>query len=233
MKLLNIKVSMGTEILFALLAVISMLFALLAYRFGQVWLICYTAITLILANTMGPKVVGIFGFAITAGTPLFAGLPIATDLLAERYGVRSAQQAVYGAFLGMLFFSLAILLVLPMTALPFATSAAEGLDAVLGTTLRLMIASPVAYLIWQLIDIKIYEHVHRWSGDRLLWLRNNVSTLTAQAGSTLTFFALGFYGTETPWLNIAFVTICFYWIIALIDTVIVYAARHITPQDLR
>lgn len=216
---------MSTELAFILLAIISMTFAVVAFYLGKIWLIGFTAVTLLLANMVGPKVVSVFGLAITAGTPLFAGLPIATDLLSEYYGKKAAKQAVYIAFGGMMFFSAASYFVLTMEALPFAAVAGGAVDTIFTTSLRLMIASPVAYLIWQLVDIQVYEYIHNKTGETHLWLRNNVSTIVAQAGSTVTFFFLGFYGTGQPWMEIALVTIVFYWVIAFFDTGAMYATK--------
>ena len=58
-----------------------------------------------------------------------------------------------------------------------------------------------------------------------------MSTIIAQAGSTYTFFAMAFAGTDVPWINIATVTVGFYWVIALIDTIIVYLAIKIEPRE--
>ena len=222
---------METEFFFFALAVLSMAGVLLAFTAGRVWLIGSTAVLLVLANIVGPKVVSVFGFAITAGTPLFAALPLATDLLTERYGKAAAKQAVWLAFSVMFFFIAIGYLITAMNPLPFATEAGAIVDGIFAQSLRLLVASPVAYLIWQFIDIALYHAILKRTGEGHLWLRNNVSTFVAQAGSTLTFFVLAFLGTGVPWFEIALVTIGFYWVIALIDTVIVYASRAITPLD--
>ena len=222
---------MSTEFAFIALAAVSMGFAVVAFYLGKVWLIGYTVATLLLANMVGPKVVSVYGLAITAGTPLFAGLPIATDLLSEYYGKAIARQAVYIAFGGMMLFSVASFFVLAMEALPFATVPGGAVDTIFTTSLRLMIASPVAYLLWQLVDIQVYSAIHNWTGEGFLWLRNNISTIVAQAGSTVTFFFLGFYGTGQPWIEIAVVTIFFYWIIAICDTSVIYATKAIKKRS--
>ena len=224
---------METEIAFILLSAVSMSFVLLAYLQGQIWLVGVTASLLVLANVIGPKVVSVFGFAITAGTPLFASLPLATDLLTEKYGRNAAKQAVYVAFFGMLFFAAISYFVLNMQVLPFAQQAGDAVDTIFAASIRLMIASPVAYLVWQMVDISLYHHILKRTGESKLWLRNNISTFVAQAGSTISFFFLGFYGTETPWLNIALVTIIFYWIVAAADTAIIYWCRSVEPRDLK
>lgn len=220
------------ELLFLSVTLISMAVVLISYKLGKAYVIALTAVGLVLANVVGPKIVSVFGFAITAGTPIFAVLPLATDLLTEKYGKKVARNAVFAAFLGMGLFILVSQLIIAMQGLSFAADANNAVDTILGASLRLMIASPIAYLIWQMVDIRVYAWIKQKTGEKLLWLRNNVSTVIAQAGSTYTFFALAFAGTGNPWVEIATVTVVFYWIIAVIDTLFVYLSYRIEPLEL-
>ncbi len=222
---------MSNEIAFLLLTLLGMSGALISYKLGKIWLSSYIALCLVLANITGPKVVDIFGYAITAGTPLFAALIFGTDLLAERYGKKTAQRAVFIGFFGMLFFIILSQIVLQLTALPFAAQSGDAIDTIYQSSLRMMIASPVAYLIWQSFDVWLYHKIHQYTGEKMLWLRNNVSTFTTQAGSTFTFFFLAFYGVNDTWIEISIVTIAFYWCIAIFDTLFIYASKHITPKE--
>ena len=221
------------EIGFALLVIVSMCTALLAYKLGKVWLSTFIALCLILANITGPKVIEVFGFAITAGTPMFAALVFGTDMLAERYGKKVAQQAVFIGFMGMAFFIALSQIVLMMTPLPFAETPGNAIDTIYSSSLRMMIASPVAYLIWQSFDVWLYDKIHQKTGEKMLWLRNNASTFTTMVGSTLTFFFLAFYGVNDAWLEIALVTIVFYWLIASVDTIFIYLSKIIKPLDIQ
>ncbi len=221
------------EIAFFGLSLFGMLAALFAFKLGRIWLAAFVAFTLIISNITGPKIIEIFGFAITAGTPLFASLVFATDLLAEKYGKKTAQQAVFIGFFGMAFFVILSQIVLLMTPLPFAEIPAQAIDTIYQSSLRLMIASPVAYLIWQLFDVWFYDFIHQKTGEKMLWLRNNASTFTTQAGSTFTFFFLAFYGVNDAWFQIAIVTTIFYWMIASLDTAFIYLSKRITPLDCK
>ncbi len=97
----------------------------------------------------------------------------------------------------------------------------------------MMIASPIAYLIWQLWDVWVYDKIRQKTGGKMLWLRNNASTFTTQVGSTFTFFFFAFYGVNDAWVEIATVTIIFYWIIASLDTTFIYLSKRITPLDIK
>ena len=221
------------EIAFLTLVLISMCTALFSYKLGRYWLCAFIALCLVLANITGPKVIEVFGFAITAGTPMFAALVFGTDLLAERYGKKAAQQAVLIGFMGMAFFIALSQIILMMTPLPFAEIPGNAIDTIYSSSLRMMIASPVAYLIWQMFDVWLYHKIHQKTGEKMLWLRNNASTFTTMVGSTLTFFFLAFYGVNDTWLEIALVTIAFYWIIASLDTAFIYLSKVIKPLDIK
>lgn len=221
----------NNEIAFILIILFGLFAALTAYKLGRTWLCSFVALSLVLANLIEPKIIEIFGFAITAGTPLFAALTFATDLLAEKYGKKAAQQAILIGFMGMAIFIVLGQLVLLMTPLTFAQAEGNAIDKVFSSSLRIMIASPIAYLVWQMINIWIYDKIHQKTGEQKLWLRNNVSTFITMAGGTFTFFFLAFYGVNDAWVEISTVTIIFYWIIASLDTVFIYMSKIINPLD--
>lgn len=218
---------------FILLCLVSIVFVLIAYKLGKIWICSFIALCLILSNITGPKIIDVFGFAITAGTPLFAALVFGTDLLAERYGKKEARRAVLIGFFGMAFFIILSQIVLLTTALPFSETSGNAIDTIYSTSLRMMVASPIAYLIWQLCDVWLYDKIRQKTGEKMLWLRNNASTFTTQVGSTFTFFFLAFYGENDSWVQIATVTVLFYWIIASLDTAFIYLSKTIIPLDIK
>jgi len=223
----------SNEFLLIFTTFIIMSLILVCYKLGRIYLISLTAVCLVLSNLIGPKIVSVFGFAISVGTSIFAALPLATDLLTEKYGKKHAKIAVYTAFLGMIMLILISRPISLLGNLAFSQTSSDAVNSLLNSSLRLMIASPLAYLIWQIVDIMVYFYVKKITGEKMLWLRNNTSTFIAQAGSTFTFFGLAFIGTGTPWIEISVVTVGFYWIIAIIDTGFVYAARLMRPLDLK
>lgn len=48
-----------------------------------------------------------------------------------------------------------------------------------------LLSSLAAFFLSQLIDVWLYQRIKQLTGDKMLWLRNNVSTLTSQAVDTL------------------------------------------------
>ena len=115
---------------------------------------------------------------------MYSGIYFATDLLNEKYGKAEANKAVIiGAVANVI---VMFTLVLSTYYLPsgIASSANEVHQAI--STLALyspifVIGSITAYLISQTFDVWVFHKIKTITGDKYLWLRNNVSTLSSQA----------------------------------------------------
>ncbi|WP_223034760.1 queuosine precursor transporter [Hanstruepera marina] len=129
-------------------------------------------------------------FEISVGILPYPITFLITDLISEIYGKKAANQVVVtGIFASM--FSMAI--IYTANAIP-ATSWSPVPDdlftTVFGSTAIAVMASMLAYLFAQFIDIQIY---HFWKGltkGKHLWLRNNFSTFFSQFVDTCTILLL-------------------------------------------
>lgn len=65
---------------------------------------------------------------------------------------------------------------------------------------RIAVASGSAFLVAQLLDVKIFDMLRR----RAWWLPPAVSSLTASAVDTALFFSIAFAGTDVPWVTLGF-----------------------------
>jgi hypothetical protein len=97
-------------------------------------------------------------------------------------------------------------------------------DFVFGNTWRAILASMIAYLFAQWFDIQVYHFWKRLTRGRLLWLRNNFSTITSQFLDSALVVTLLFYG---QWPNDLIVTAVlsawvFKMLVALSDTPFLY-----------
>ena len=66
-------------------------------------------------------------------------------------------------------------------------------ETIFGASLRIMVASIIAYIISQYHDIWAFEFWKAKTKGRFLWLRNNFSTIVSQAIDTLIFMFIAFY----------------------------------------
>ena len=103
-----------------------------------------------------------------------------TDLISEIYGKKAANQVVTAGIFAS-FFSMGILLMADFVP---AMESSPVDDATFTKVFSLsplaVLASMIAYLLAQFVDIRIYHFWKKLTGGRMLWLRNNFSTFASQ-----------------------------------------------------
>lgn len=183
-----------TEIGFLiLLAVGSFAIILFAFLQGKEWLTALLPIFLITANVYAESFFMLFGQLASFAIPIYAATYLITDTLSEHFGKAAARRAILIGFMGQIVF---LAVTLSIARLPIFPDKAEAYSAVFGVIPRLIAGSFTAYLISQLWDIQVYHLI--WNktghGKRLLWVRNNVSTISSQLIDTAIFVTIAFWG---------------------------------------
>ncbi len=206
----------------------------LFWLFQEQGLYLWTVLATIAANIEVLIMVTAFGMEMTLGNILFASTFLVTDILSELYGKKAAQTAVYlgiATSVIFIFLSQSWMLYVPNEN-DFASPA---IRTVFSNTPRLMAVGIIVYVIVQLFDVWAY---HKWwaftksrFGDskKLLWLRNNGSTLVSQLLNTVLFTwgaFLGTYDTKTL-VSIAIASYIIFVATSIADTPFVYLARHL------
>jgi uncharacterized integral membrane protein (TIGR00697 family) len=113
-----------------------------------------------------------------------------TDLISEIYGKKKANQIVIAGLFAS-FFSMGILW---MANVVPALSNSPIDDATFQTVFALspvaVLASMMAYLGAQFVDIRLYHFWKKLPEGRMLWLRNNFSTFSSQFIDTFSVISL-------------------------------------------
>lgn len=113
-----------------------------------------------------------------------------TDLISEIYGKKKANQVVIAGIFAS-FFSMGILW---MANVVPALSNSPVDDATFQTVFALspvaVLASMMAYLGAQFVDIRMYHFWKKLTEGRMLWLRNNFSTFSSQFIDTFSVISL-------------------------------------------
>lgn len=207
---------------------------LCAYRFfGKSGVFAWIAIATILANIQVTKTIEIFGITATLGNVLYGSIFLATDILNEYYGKKVANRSVFLGFGSSLV--MIVTMQLAIQFIPAASDQATGaLIAIFNPAIRIVGASLVAYLVSQLLDVKIFQVIkNKWPSNKYLWLRNNGGTLISQLVDTAIFVSIAFIGVyDTGTLiEIYLTTYVFKAIIALLDTPFIYLSKKIHPTE--
>ncbi|MCH2655234.1 MAG: queuosine precursor transporter [Flavobacteriales bacterium] len=170
----------------------------------------------ILGNSLFELSVGILPYPITF---------LVTDLISEIFGRKAANRVVLAGIFAS-FFSMGILLfagVVP--ALPNSPIDEVTFTKVFALSPIAVLASMMAYLFAQFIDIRIYHFWKNLTKGKHLWLRNNFSTFASQFIDTFTGVGLLCIFGVLPWnafLGLLISGVVFKILVALIDTPLLY-----------
>jgi queuosine precursor transporter len=223
------------ELLSILSALVIFFGILLFYRFfGKAGLFIWIGIAVIIANVQVLKTIAVFGFVTAMGNVIYATTYLATDILNEIYGKKEARRAVFAGFFVLIFFTIIMQL-----TLHFAPDASDTLSPALaqvfGLLPRVTVASLLAYVVSQFIEVSLYAHLKNAMKGKRLWLRNNLcgflSQLLDNAVFTWIFFVgfFGLFGWEQilPWniiIEIFFTSLVIKYVVSACDTPFLYMA---------
>lgn len=169
---------------------------------------------------------GFFVFRVSAGTLPYPVTFLVTDLISELYGRRRANQVVLSGFVASVFVLGVLWLadqfpVLENSPLDDAT----WQQVFVSNAPRTILASMVAYLLAQFVDVWLFHYWRDLTRGRHLWLRNNASTVCSQLLDSVLVVLVLFWGVlpadeiGTLILHLwAFKALC-----ALLDTPFIYA----------
>ena len=148
-----------------------------------------------------------------------------TDLISEIYGQKRANEVVVAGIFASIF-SVGILLVASAApAIPASPIDNETFRQVFSLSPLAVLASMIAYLTAQFIDIRIYHFWKNYTQGKHLWLRNNFSTFASQIiDSSVVILLLCLFGV-LPWSlfwGLSLSSIVFKVFVAAIDTPFLY-----------
>lgn len=215
-------------------AVANFILLLIMYKcFGKTGLFAWVALSTILANIQVTKTIEIIGLTATLGNSLYASTFLATDILNEKYGRKDAQKAVWLGFSSLLI--MVIVMQFGMKFIPAESDFAnDSLHTIFGLIPQVAVASMLAYLASQHLDVYIFTAIRKvFPKDSQFWIRNNGSTLISQLFDTLIFTSIAFYGVYPfdVWLQIFISTYVLKFIVSVLDTPFGYIAKALKPLD--
>ena len=175
-----------------------------------------------------PFDISLFGvnlFEISVGILPYPITFLITDLISEIYGKKKANEVVVGGIFAS-FFAMGIIYVAnAVPATDWSPVSDDLFSTVFGSTAIAVLASMMAYLFAQFIDIQIYHYWKRLTAGKHLWLRNNCSTFLSQFIDTATVLLLLCGFGEISWNlfgGLLLAGFLFKIIIAALDTPFLY-----------
>lgn len=181
---------------------------------------------MVLVNTIGSKIISLAGVRVSVGIFFMPVLFVATDIVGEVYGEKEVKTFV-NICLAML------VIMVAMTRLCIAIAPNENwpyqneYSIIFGSSLRMTCASIVSFAVSQKLDVVLFAFIRRLTGEKHLWIRNNVATIICQFIDTVLFEFIAFWHlTPAYTFSFLFTLIIPYWLFkvlfALLDTPICY-----------
>ena len=183
--------------------------------------------------------VKIFGaplFEVSVGILPYPITFLITDLISEIYGKEKANQVVTAGIFASVF-SLSIIYVskaVPATSWSVLND--ESFVLAFGNAPLAVLASMLAYLSAQFIDIHVYHFWKNLTKGKHLWLRNNFSTFTSQITDTSTVLILLCLFDIIKWdqfFGLFLSGVIFKLLVALLDTPFLYIFVYIFKKRFK
>ena len=145
------------------------------------------------------SIFGVKLFEISVGILPYPITFLITDLISEIYGKKKANEVVVGGIFAS-FFAMGIIYVANAAPATDWSPVSDNLfSTVFGSTAIAVLASMLAYLFAQFVDIQIYHFWKKLTQGKHLWLRNNCSTFLSQFIDTATVLLLLCSFGEIDW----------------------------------
>jgi len=181
-------------------------------------------VTNLIANKFLTVDLGFKVFVLSAGALPYPLTFLVTDLMSEVYGRKRTNRVVYVGFAVSMFVLFALWLGSLFPAIEGSPVDDATYLVVFKNAWRVIAASMTAYLVAQLVDVRLFHFWKDLTGGKHLWLRNNGSTILSQLVDSVLVVLVLFWGEQTSDWMIA--TILDLWLfkalVALLDTPLFY-----------
>jgi uncharacterized integral membrane protein (TIGR00697 family) len=151
--------------------------------------------SIIASDTLGLKLMPfLLGSHLSVGVFSFPVVFLMTDVIGEVYGKDIARMFVYAGFVatGLFIGYSALSLLMPWSKDAFWVRA--GYNTVFGVSLRIAVASLIAFIIGEYQDVLAFFYFRKYFGEKFFWLRSNLSNVWSQLLDTIIFMTIAFAG---------------------------------------
>jgi uncharacterized integral membrane protein (TIGR00697 family) len=162
-----------------------------------------------LENTLGFRKfdINILGFEhlsfeLTCGVIIWPVVFIMTDIINEYYGKKGVKLLSYLASIMIAYAFIVVFMAIGANPAEWWLKSGghkqidnmqNAYHAVFGQGLWIILGSLVAFLVGQLIDVKVFHYLKSKSGNKMLWLRSTGSTLVSQLIDSFIVLFIAFY----------------------------------------
>jgi uncharacterized integral membrane protein (TIGR00697 family) len=151
--------------------------------------------SLFASNTLGLKIMPMpFGLQLSVAVFYFPVVFLMTDVIGEVYGKRIAKLFVLAGFIATVLFILYSIISLAAPWSPNGLWAHDGYNLIFAVSVRMAIASVIAFLIAEYQDVISFFFFRKFWGEHKFWLRSMLASLWSQLLDSTIFMTIAFYG---------------------------------------
>lgn len=185
---------MFNSLMFFVTAIVTFgLLTIISRLFGKEGIYAWVGMAVVLANVFVCKCVDLFSLSATLGNVLFGTVFLATDILTEKYGVKSARKAVW---IGVSVEVIAV--ILTQLSIAFQPNSLDTVHSSMATLFgffpRTSLASISMFVFSNQLDIFLFDKLKKKTNGKYLALRNNVATIISQCVENYLFYVIAFLG---------------------------------------
>ncbi len=186
----------------------------------------------IVAELIGGKLIQIGPFIMSLGILPWPIVFLTTDIINEHFGRDGVKKL---SFITAALIAYCILILYIGTKIPaFVTGETvndEQFYAVFGQGLFIMVASIIAFLVSQLVDVSIFWFLRNKTGKKMIWLRSTGSTIVSQLIDSFVVSGIAFWMTgkitTSQYLNMSLSGYTFKLVLAVALTPLIYLGHYL------
>jgi len=189
----------------------------------------------IVAELIGGKLIQIGPFVMSIGIIPWPIVFLTTDLINEYYGKSGVKKLsiITASLIAYAFVVLFFSIMVP-AAKGISAVTDEQFVAVFGQSMWIIVASIIAFLLSQLIDVSIFWLLRNKTGGKRIWLRSTGSTVISQLVDTFVVLGIAFWlpgkMTTATFVNAALTGYTFKLIIAIALTPLIYLGHNLIDK---
>lgn len=175
-------------------------------------------------------------FEISVGILPYPVTFLITDFISEIYGKKRANRIVTAGIIASVFSMGLLLIANYLPAIDHSPVSDEVFSEVFALSPIGVLASMIAYLLAQYVDIAVYHFWKRLTNGKMLWLRNNFSTFSSQIIDTTAVVGLLCIFGVLPWssfMGLVISGVIFKVLVAFTDTPFLYVFVYLMRKRFK
>ncbi len=182
---------------------------------------------------------GGLSFNLTCGVLLWPLEFVMTDIVNEYYGPKAVRRISYTAvsLIAYAFFMFYLSMGVPPADFWYTTAVADGVpdmskayNSILGQGMWIIAGSLVAFMVSQIVDVTVFHHIKKRTGEKRVWLRATGSTIVSQLVDSFIVLFIAFkIGKGWSWqlvLGICVMNYIYKSAMAIILTPVIYVVER-------